>query len=50
MFEDILQELRDVIAQGLKEDCELDTLAIIFLYLVITDLIGTATRRSSGYI
>ena len=39
MFEDMPPEHREAIEQGLKEYCELDTLAMVFLYAGIVDLI-----------
>jgi hypothetical protein len=39
MFEDLPPEHRESIEQGLKEYCELDTLAMVFLYQGIKDLL-----------
>ena len=40
MFEDMPLEHRRAIEQGLKEYCELDTLAMVFLYQGLRDLLG----------
>ena len=40
MFEDMPPEHREAIEQGLKEYCELDTLAMVFLYQGLRDLLG----------
>ena len=40
MFEDMPPEHREAIEQGLKEYCELDTLAMVFLYQGICDLLA----------
>ena len=40
MFEDMPPEHREAIEQGLKEYCELDTLAMVFLYRGILDLLN----------
>ena len=40
MFEDMPPEHREAIEQGLKEYCELDTLAMVFLYAGVVDLIN----------
>jgi hypothetical protein len=42
MFEDMPSEQRKTIEQGLKEYCELDTLAMVFLYEGIGDLLATS--------
>ena len=39
MFEDMPQQQRDALEQGLKEYCELDTLAMVFLLQGIQDLL-----------
>jgi len=40
MFEDMPLQSREAIEQGLKEYCELDTLAMVFLYQGVRDLVG----------
>jgi len=40
MFEDMTLQSREAIEQGLKEYCELDTLAMVFLYQGVRDLVG----------
>ena len=44
MFEDMSPEHREAIEQGLKEYCELDTLAMVFLYQGVLDLLARAAR------
>lgn len=41
MFEDMPPEHREAIEQGLKEYCELDTLAMVFLYQGVLDLLAS---------
>ena len=42
MFEDMPSKQRETIEQGLKEYCELDTLAMVFLYEGIGDLLAAS--------
>ena len=43
MFEDMPPEHREAIEQGLKEYCELDTLAMVFLYQGVLDLLASGS-------
>ena len=48
MYEDMPQEIREAIEGALKEYCELDTLAMVFLYEGIRDLIANQAGEAGA--
>ena len=48
MYSDIRQELRDGLEQSLKEYCELDTLAMVFLYQGLKELVAPSESHEAA--